>query len=67
MRIKPQKPRPKMMQINVIDTNGKLTINVKKKGFSPIEAIGVLEIAKNQIRNHMGMKPGFSTKSKDKK
>lgn len=65
--MKLQKTQPKMMQINAIDSNGKLTVNVKKKGFSPVEAIGVLEIAKNQIRNQMNMKPGFSTKSRDKK
>lgn len=46
----------KMMQINVVDNAGKLTINVKKKGFTPAEAIGVLEVAKEQILFQMGIK-----------
>lgn len=62
-----KRPKQKMMQVNIVDTGGRLTINVKRKGFSPIEAIGVLEVAKNQIRNQMGMKPGFSTRFRDKK
>ncbi len=57
--------RPKMMQVNVIDVEGKLTINVKKKGFSPTEAIGVLDVVKCQIRNSMRMQKNFEFKRKD--
>ena len=59
-----QKPQPKMMQVNVIDVGGKLTINMKKKGFSPTEAIGVLELAKCQIRNSMKVRKNFEFKKK---
>jgi len=59
-----QKPQPKMMQVNIIDINGKLTINVKKKGFSPAEAIGIMELVKCQIRNSMRMQKNFDFKKK---
>jgi hypothetical protein len=62
-----QKQQPKIMQVNIIDVNGKLTINVKKKGFSPAEAIGILELAKCQIRNSMKMQKGFEFKKDDNK
>ena len=61
----PKKPQPKMMQVNIIDIGGKLTINVKKKGFSPAEAVGILELAKCQIRNSMRMQKNFEFKKKD--
>jgi hypothetical protein len=46
----------KMMQLNAVDHEGKLNINVKKKGFTPAEAIGILEVAKQQILTQMHLK-----------
>ncbi len=60
MEDKKESKNIKMMQINVVDTGGKLNINVKKKGFTPAEAVGVLEVAKQQILGQMGMRPGSS-------
>jgi len=56
----------KMLQVNAVDHEGKLNINVKKKGFTPAEAVGVLEVAKQQILMQMGIKPGSNMPGKDK-
>jgi hypothetical protein len=66
--IKKEEPEPvkgyKMLQVNAIDNNGKLTINVKRKGFTPAEAMGIIEMAKLQVRDTMklGMHPGGKPK-----
>ncbi len=56
----------KMLQVNAVDHEGRLNINVKKKGFTPAEAMGVLEVAKQQIMAQMGTRPG-NIVGKDKK
>jgi len=56
----------KMLQVNAVDHAGRLNINVKKKGFTPAEAIGVLEVAKQQIMAQMGVKPGSAVFGKEK-
>ncbi len=61
---KPAQPQQKMMQVNVLDVEGKLNINIKKKGFTPTEAIGILELAKCQIRNSMKMEKNFDFRKK---
>ena len=55
---KKQEKGLKMLQVNAVDHEGKLNINVKKKGFTPAEAIGVLEVAKQQLMAGMAAKPG---------
>jgi hypothetical protein len=57
----------KMMQMNVVDAEGKLNINIKKKGFTPAEAIGVLEVAKQQILAQMGIRHNNSFGVSEKK
>jgi hypothetical protein len=48
---------PKMMQVNVMDNGkGKLTINIRRKGFNDHEVIGILEMAKGQVLNMMKTK-----------
>ena len=43
--------KPKMMQVNAMDAGqGKLTINIRRHGFSDHEAIGILEMAKAQVQ-----------------
>jgi len=56
----------KMLQVNAVDHSGRLNINVKKKGFTPAEAVGVLEVAKQQILTQMGVKPGSVMPGKDR-
>jgi len=56
----------KMLQVNAVDAGGRLNINVKKKGFTPAEAIGVLEVAKQQIMAQMGVRPGSAMFGKEK-
>jgi hypothetical protein len=46
--------KPKMMQVNVLDQGqGKLSINIKRQGFSDPEVIGILEMAKGQVQRMM--------------
>jgi|GEM_PF-2427269 len=46
--------KPKMMQVNVMDPGqGKLTINIRKQGFSDTEVLGILEMAKSQVHSMM--------------
>jgi hypothetical protein len=66
-RKQPEKEALKMMQINVVDANGKLNINIKKKGFTPAEALGVLDVAKQQILAQMGMRHNFQQEKKENK
>ena len=54
MEMKPKIKGPKMMQVNVLDQGkGKLTINIRRQGFSDPEMIGILEMAKSQIQRMM--------------
>jgi len=57
--------KPKMMQVNVMDNGqGKLTINIRRHGFSDTEAIGVLEMAKVQVQGTMRTKLEHSARFK---
>ena len=57
-----QKREPKMLQVNAVDSGqGHLKINIKKQGFSDHEAIGVLEMAKNQVMGMIKAKVDKST------
>ena len=58
---KPNPKGPKMMQVNVMDQGqGKLTINIRRQGFTDPEVLGILEMAKSQVHNMMktNMGPG---------
>ncbi len=63
---KPEAKPLKMLQVNAVDHAGRLNINVKKKGFTPAEAMGVLEVAKQQIMAQMGTRPGNAVPGKEK-
>jgi hypothetical protein len=46
--------RAKMLQINVMDQGqGKLSINIRRQGFSDPEVLGILEMAKSQVQKMM--------------
>jgi len=64
---KKQEKNLKMLQVNAVDHGGRLNINVKKKGFTPTEAIGVLEVAKQQLMAGMAAGPGAPGKDKEGK
>jgi len=56
--------KPKMMQVNVMDPGqGKLTINIRRQGFSDTEVLGILEMAKSQVhglmKSNIGGRPRF--------
>jgi hypothetical protein len=57
--------KQKMMQVNVLEIEGKLTINMKRKDFSNTEVIGILDLAKSQIKR--GMKMNIQEKGTFKK
>ena len=49
-----EKKKSKMMQLNVMDQGaGKLTINIRRHGFTDHEVIGILEMAKAQVLSMM--------------
>ena len=65
--------KPKMMQVNVMEPGqGKLTINIRRQGFSDAEVLGILEMAKNQVQHMMksnighNARFGFGKKKDDK-
>ena len=65
--------KPKMLQVNVMDPGqGKLTINIRRQGFSDPEVLGILEMAKSQVQNMMktnlghGARFGFGKKKDEK-
>ena len=59
MEMKAKPKGPKMMQVNVMDPGqGKLTINIRRQGFSDPEVLGILEMAKSQVQNMMKTKMG---------
>ena len=64
----PKKPntKEKMMQVNVLELEGKLTINIKRKGFTNAEAIGVMEMAKEQMFKMIRMNPHVNFKNDNK-
>ena len=71
MKTKPK--GPKMLQVNVMDPGqGKLSINIRRRGFSDPEVLGILEMAKNQVQRMMKTNIGHNArfgpgKSKDEK
>jgi len=43
--------KSKMMQVNVMDAGqGKLSINIRRHGFTDPEILGILEMAKAQVQ-----------------
>jgi hypothetical protein len=64
---KPEQKALKMMQVNVVDAGGRLNINIKKKGFTPAEAMGVLEVAKQQLLSQMGIRHNVQQEKKGDK
>jgi len=60
--------KPKMMQVNVMDQGqGKLTINIRRHGFTDTEVLGILEMAKSQVQNMMKMNVGHNSRFKPDK
>jgi hypothetical protein len=63
METKAKPKGPKMLQVNVMDPGqGKLTINIRRQGFSDPEVLGILEMAKSQVQNMMKANVGHGPK-----
>jgi len=55
--------KPKMMQVNVMEPGqGKLTINIRRQGFSDAEVLGILEMAKSQVQHMMKSNIGHNAR-----
>ena len=67
MEEKQNPKKSKLMQLNVMDKGeGKLSINIRRQGFSDPEVIGILEMAKSQVQGMIRTKMGHMARFKGK-